>query len=86
MAATQKCPEEAIEQRVFLFLVGLNDLAIALHESGDLGGQSLIPQSPVEMSGELPGDFASATAVFALDGDDSNHGDLPRVLCCRGPL
>ena len=74
VAAAHEGLEEPVVQGILFLFVLLDHAAIAFHPAGDFVGQQLVPELPAQALGDPLGDLGAAAAVFAFDGDDSDHG------------
>jgi hypothetical protein len=73
-AAAEENFHQAVEERVDAFLAFFDGGDVGFRAAGDFTGEFLVPEFPAEFPGEFVGDGGAPTAVFALEGDDSDHG------------
>src|SRR5271169_2204390 len=73
VAAAQKGFEEPVVQRVGAFLADLDNVFGTIREPGDLLRQQLVPKLPAQLVSKHLSDFAPAAAIFAFDGEYSDH-------------
>ena len=73
VAPAQKRFEEAVVERIGLFLANLDDGFGTIREPRDLFGEQSIPKLPAQLLRKQLRDFAAAAAVFALNGNDFDH-------------
>ena len=83
VASSQKRLEKPVVQRIVALLPPLDDRPRAIGAAGNLLAQQLVPEFPAKLRRKLLGDFASATSVLPLNGNDFDLHAFHETLSSR---